>query len=85
MLSDDRREDSDLHHWSSEDRLHRINVPTLVINGRYNTVQDFVVEPFVKHIPRVKWVRFEHSSHTPFWEERERYMELVGDFIGYQA
>jgi pimeloyl-ACP methyl ester carboxylesterase len=54
-----------------------------VINGKYDVVQDFVVEPFFKHIPRVKWVRFENSSHTPFWEERERYMELVGDFIGY--
>jgi pimeloyl-ACP methyl ester carboxylesterase len=63
------------------DQLHKIGVPSLIINGRYDPAQDFVVAPFFARIPRVKWVHFEESSHTPFWEERERYMEIVGDFI----
>jgi pimeloyl-ACP methyl ester carboxylesterase len=56
-------------------------VPCLVINGRYDPAQDFVVAPLFHRIPRTKWVRFEESSHTPFWEERAQYMALVGDFL----
>jgi pimeloyl-ACP methyl ester carboxylesterase len=58
-------------------------VPTLIINGKYDIAQDFVVEPLFRNIPRVKWVRFENSSHTPFWEERQRFVELVADFLAY--
>jgi pimeloyl-ACP methyl ester carboxylesterase len=60
-----------------------IEVPSLIINGRYDPAQDWIVAPFFKHLPRVKWVRFEKSSHTPFWEERERYIQLVEGFLDY--
>lgn len=43
-------------------------------------VQDFVVRPFFDGIQKVKWVTLENSSHTPFFEEHERYMRLVEDF-----
>jgi len=67
--------------WTIVDRLHLVRVPTLVINGRADIAQDFVCEPFFWHITKVKWVTFELSSHTPMWEERERYVKLVGDFL----
>ncbi|EMD34962.1 hypothetical protein CERSUDRAFT_85714 [Gelatoporia subvermispora B] len=70
-----------LKEWSAIDRLHLVRQPTLVINGRDDISQDFVVAPFFEKIPKVKWVRFEQSSHMPFWEERERYMQLVNDFV----
>lgn len=73
----------ELKDWSIEKDLHKINVPTLVVNSRYDFANDFVVAPFINRIPEVKWVRFEESSHTPFWEERVRYMELVESFLGY--
>jgi pimeloyl-ACP methyl ester carboxylesterase len=57
-------------------------VPTLVINGRYDIAQDSVQIPFFQRIPRVKWVRFEESSHCPFWEtERARYMQTIEEFL----
>jgi hypothetical protein len=36
-----------------------------------------------KYLPRVKWVKFdtERSSHSPCWEDRERYMEVVHEFL----
>ncbi|KAI0646400.1 proline-specific peptidase [Trametes meyenii] len=71
--------------WSIVDRLHLVKVPTLVINGRKDIAQDFVVAPFSERIPKVKWVTFENSSHTPFLEERERYIQLVGDFLKLDA
>jgi pimeloyl-ACP methyl ester carboxylesterase len=60
---------------------HKISVPTLLTNGRYDEAQDSVVVPFFREIPHVKWVTFAESSHMPHWEERERYMEVVGRFL----
>ncbi|KAJ3570789.1 hypothetical protein NP233_g4164 [Leucocoprinus birnbaumii] len=73
--------DSILQEWSIIDRLHLVRAPTLVINGRKDIAQDFVVQPFFDKIQRVKWVTLENSSHTPFFEERDRYMDLVANFL----
>lgn len=70
-----------MNNWTIEDRLHLIHVPTFVINGRADIAQDFVVTPFFEKIEKVKWVTFEKSSHTPHWEERERYMQLLAEFL----
>ncbi|TCD64548.1 hypothetical protein EIP91_003986 [Steccherinum ochraceum] len=61
--------------------LHKINVPTLLTNGRWDGVQDSVVAPMFKHIAKTKWAHFAASSHAPHLEERERYMEVVGQFL----
>ncbi|KAF9218448.1 proline-specific peptidase [Gyrodon lividus] len=61
--------------------LTMIQCPTLLVNGRYDEAQDSVVRPFFQHIPRVKWVKFSNSSHMPHFEEREWYMEVVGNFL----
>lgn len=70
-----------LKDWTIIDRLHLVRVPTFVINGRKDIAQDFVVKPFFDGIQKVKWVTFENSAHTPFFEEREKYMKLVGEFL----
>ena len=70
-----------LKEWSIEEKLHNIQAKTLLINGRYDEAQDETVEPYAKLIPDVKWEKFAESSHTPLWEERERYMEVVGRFL----
>ena len=56
-------------------------MPTLVLNGRKDIAQDYVVAPFFEKIPKVKWITFEASSHTPFWEEREAYFRRVAEFL----
>ncbi|WP_239684059.1 proline iminopeptidase-family hydrolase [Leucobacter musarum] len=71
-----------LRDWSVIDRLDRIEVPTLVLNGAHDEATDAVVQPFVERIPQVGWVRFEASSHMPHWEEREEFMRVVGEFLG---
>jgi len=32
-------------------------------------------------IPSCEWVLLENSSHMPHLEERERYMQVVGDWL----
>ena len=67
--------------WTIVDRLHNIDVKTLVINGAADMAQDFVIRPFLDNIPDVTHVKFEHSSYAPFWEERETYMQVVSEFL----
>ncbi|KAM5532053.1 hypothetical protein V8D89_014304 [Ganoderma adspersum] len=74
-----------LDNWSIIERLHMVRVPTFVINGRKDIAQDFVVAPFFQRIRQVKWVTFEQSSHTPFWEEHEHYNRLIVEFLRSQT
>ncbi len=70
-----------MKEWTVVDQLANIKVVTLVLNGRYDETSDVCMEPFFKLIPKVKWVQFAESSHVPQWEERERYMEVINDFL----
>jgi L-proline amide hydrolase len=70
-----------LKDWSIVDRLPAVDVPTLVINGRYDEATDECVRPYVERIPGARHVRFENSSHMPHVEERELYMNTVDAFL----
>jgi len=70
-----------LKDWTIIDRLNLIRVPTFVVHGRKDISQDYVVKPFFDGIQKVKWVTLENSSHTPFFEERDRYFQLIGGFL----
>ncbi|OCB89307.1 proline iminopeptidase [Sanghuangporus baumii] len=67
--------------WSIIDRIHEIRVPTLLINGKYDFMSDEVCMPFFLGLEKVKWVHFYASSHVPHWEERERYVSTVREFL----
>ncbi|KAJ7769803.1 proline-specific peptidase, partial [Mycena metata] len=68
--------------WDITDRIPLMrHVPTLIINGEHDMMDDSVCGPFFRGIDRVKWVKFAHSSHSPQWEERDRYIDVVGGFI----
>ena len=67
--------------WQSKDRLGDIRVPTLVVSGRHDEATPALQQTLLKGIPGSEWVVFEESSHTPHVEERERYMQVVGDWL----
>ncbi|KAL5513711.1 hypothetical protein ACEPAH_4110 [Sanghuangporus vaninii] len=67
--------------WSVVEKLHSITVPTLVLNGQDDEMQDECVSPFLWGIDRVKWVKLENSGHMPFYEEAERYFQVIGEFL----
>ncbi|ADE84847.1 proline iminopeptidase-family hydrolase [Rhodobacter capsulatus] len=67
--------------WTIEDRLPLINVPALVISGRYDEATPLVTKPLVENIPDVRWVLFEHSSHMPHVEEKDLCLATVSDFL----
>ncbi|KAF7300181.1 Proline iminopeptidase [Mycena kentingensis (nom. inval.)] len=74
-----------IKNWSMLEDAHKINVPTLLINGAHDEARDTVVYPFFEKISGpVKWVTLADSSHMSHWEERERFMELVAGFLKRQ-
>jgi proline iminopeptidase len=62
-------------------RLGEIRVPTLVTAGRYDEVTPKVAESIHRGIHGSEYALFEESSHTAFWEERNRYMETLAAFL----
>ncbi|KIL00763.1 hypothetical protein PAXRUDRAFT_29585 [Paxillus rubicundulus Ve08.2h10] len=67
--------------WSIIDDLHKVSVPTLPLNGRYDEAQDKSVEPYFRNIPRVEWIQFGESAHVSHLEETERFMDIVESFL----
>lgn len=74
-----------MRDWSIVDRLDRIEVPTLLISGRYDEATPAVVQPFADRIPDVRWRIFEESSHMPHVEERAACMACVSEFLDARA
>lgn len=67
--------------WTIEDRLPLINVPTLLISGKYDEATPEVVRPFVEKVPGIRWVLFENSSHMPHVEEQAECLATVSTFL----
>jgi L-proline amide hydrolase len=67
--------------WQSKDRLGSIRTPTLLVSGRYDEATPPLQETLQNGIPNCEWVLFEDSSHVPHIEERDRYMQVVGDWL----
>ncbi len=70
-----------LKYWDVTDRLPTIKVPALVTGGRYDEVSPTVAESIHRGIKGSKRLTFENSAHTPFWDEREKYMQAVVKFL----
>jgi pimeloyl-ACP methyl ester carboxylesterase len=64
------------------DRLHEIQIPTLLLWGRY----DFICPPglaydALERIPDSELVMFEHSGHSPMDGEAEAYSQAILEFV----
>ncbi|CAJ2509845.1 Uu.00g057450.m01.CDS01 [Anthostomella pinea] len=73
-----------LKDWTVIPRLAKINVPTLVYNGEFDTSNDIAQVPFFELIPRVRWVTLPGAGHMCHLEGsglRERTLKLVGEFL----
>lgn len=63
------------------DQLHKIRVPTLIITGKYDEVTPRIAEIMHSRIRNSRLVLFENSSHMPMWEEKDKYLAVIRDFI----
>jgi proline-specific peptidase len=70
-----------LKGWDTRNRLHEIDVPTLVVRGAYDMCTAPIAAELINGIPRAREVVMEDSSHTPVLEETDRYVEVLRDFM----
>ncbi|MGN7383626.1 alpha/beta fold hydrolase [Paenibacillus sp. SAFN-117] len=63
--------------------LHKIVAPTLIIHGIHDKVIPFAQAQELHHrIRNSQLVPFSYSGHGPFWEERDKFNQLLRQFIG---
>jgi proline iminopeptidase len=62
--------------------LTKFTFPTLIISGRYDmNVAPLTAYRMAKAIPNAKIVIFEKSGHLPSYEEPEKYLQTLNDFL----
>jgi len=74
---------ADLAKYDMWPALRTLAMPTLVLTGRYDiNVAPSTAWKIHQAIPGSRWEVFEHSGHLPYFEEPERFVQVVGDFLG---
>ena len=73
--------DGNLSDWNRVERLHEIRVPTLITVGRHDELTPACSEQIQQEIPHSELAVFEEGSHMTFWEEPDRYIDVVDDFL----
>ena len=67
--------------WDVTPRLGEIDVPTLVLCGRYDEATPHQAEIIAAGIDGSELVVFEESAHMTPVEEPDRYLAVVRDFL----
>ncbi|KAI1657194.1 proline-specific peptidase [Daldinia decipiens] len=70
-----------LRDWTCIPLLHKIQVPTLLINGAQDEAQDVTMQPFFDEIKKVKWITLDNAAHFSHVDQREVYMKHLGSFL----
>ncbi|KAJ5120262.1 hypothetical protein N7448_010931 [Penicillium atrosanguineum] len=70
-----------MHDYDAIKTAGDIEVPVLLLTGRYDKNNEVIMGPWFKSIPRVKWAVLEKSSHMPAFEEPARFAELLTTFL----
>jgi len=67
--------------WTVIERLDQVRVPALILNGPKDVAQDFVVAPLFWGIKKSKWVTIAGTSHLPMLEQREKFSQILRDWL----
>ena len=70
-----------LLNWNVEDKLHTIDVPTLILSGALDESTPRMNELMNKEIKSSKWVLLKKSHHIGYAEEPELVVETIKKFI----
>ncbi len=70
-----------IRYWDVTERLGSITIPTLVLTGEYDEVSPKVAKEIHRRIAGSELFVFPGCSHTPFWEDRSSFMDVVGLFL----
>jgi proline iminopeptidase len=70
-----------LKDWDVSQELAKISVPCLVTVGKYDEVTPKVADDMHRRIAGSKLVVFENSSHSAPWEEKDKYISILRQFL----
>ena len=73
---------ADHTHLDWRDLFPQVTLPVLVCVGRQSKIFPWQGSAYVgEHIAGAKTVFFEHSGHMPFYEEPEKFNQVVREFV----
>ena len=70
-----------LEHWDRSQDLSRIEVPTLVIGARYDTMDPEYMRWMSTQFPQGQFLYCAHGSHLALYDDQQTYMQGLIDFI----
>jgi proline iminopeptidase len=72
----------DLQRFDLNPELPKFTFPTMVITGRFDmNVAAVVAYKIHQAIPHSQFVVFDRSGHMPFYEEPDKFIEVVNSFL----
>ena len=75
---------ADLANYDLGPELKKYSFPTLVVTGRYDiNVAPSTAWKIHQSIPNSRFVVFERSGHIPYYEEREKFVSTIEDFLSH--
>jgi len=64
------------------EQLDQVKASTLITAGRYDVQTPIeCAQELTRSIPNNRFVVFENSGHSPFVEEKDKFLEVVGTFL----
>jgi len=67
--------------WDVKSRLHELEIPTLMIGAKYDTMDPHAMEAQSKLIKKGKYLYCPNGSHLAMWDDQKVYMAGVIKFI----
>ena len=81
-----RRSMEVLAGWSVVDRLGQVRAPTLVLAGRHDVLSSPPqADRIASRIPGAERVVLDHSGHALMFDEPDRFLAVVGDWLARHA
>jgi proline iminopeptidase len=73
--------DASLAAWERTDDLHLIEVPTLVIGARYDTMDPAHMEMMAGLLPKGRYLHCPNGSHLAMYDDQAAYFAGLNDFL----
>lgn len=70
-----------LKTWSIRDRLAQIKVPTLVLGGKYDSMNPAVIKAMAERLPQGTAHICPRGSHFSIWDDQADYFAAINHFI----
>ena len=73
--------DAKLAHWDRTDDLSAIEVPTLVIGARYDTMDPSFMEMMAGRLPAGRYLYCPNGSHLAMYDDQQTYFDGLVSFL----